>query len=332
MSNTSFDVLGIGNAIVDVIGRCEDAFLEKHNAPKGGMQLLDADQVKAIYNDMGPTIEASGGSAANTIVGISSLGGKTAFIGKVADDEFGKIFSHDIRAAGVAFPSKPVSGKAPTSRSLILVTPDGERTMNTFLGISTDLDDGEVDADTVSSSGIVYLEGYLFDQPEAKAAFRQATTLAKQAGRKVALTLSDGFCVDRHRVEFLELINSGIDILFANETEITALFETDNFEQAIENIPQSVGVAAITQSAKGSVIRAEGQRFQIPAIPPEELVDTTGAGDLYAAGVLYGLAANLGFQTAGELGSMAASEAISHIGARPAVPLRELAIKNGLFK
>lgn len=331
MSDIRFDVVGIGNAIVDIIGRCDDAFLEAHNAPKGGMQLVDAAGIQAIYKDMGPSIEASGGSAANTIVGIASFGGRTAFIGKTADDEFGKIFSHDIKAAGVDFPSIPVVGKAPTSRSLVLVTPDGERTMNTFLGISTDLDDGEVDATTISAASIVYLEGYLFDQHEAKAAFRQAVSLAKASGRQIALSLSDGFCVDRHRADFLDLIKSGIDIVFANEAEITSLYETTEFEEAVSKITKDAKLAALTRGPNGSVIIAEGVRHIIPAALIENVVDTTGAGDLYAAGVLYGLATNLSYDKAGRLGSLAAGEVISHLGARPEVSLADLARQNGLI-
>ncbi len=332
MSEIRFDVVGIGNAIVDIIGRCDDAFLEAHNAPKGGMQLVDAAGIAAIYDDMGPSIEASGGSAANTIVGIASFGARTSFIGKTADDDFGKIFSHDIKAAGVDFPSKPVSGRAPTSRSLVLVTPDGERTMNTFLGISTDLDDGEVDPDTINASSIVYLEGYLFDQHEAKEAFRQAVSLAQASGRQVALSLSDGFCVDRHRAEFLELIKPGVDILFANESEITALYETTDFEVAAEKVSKDTKFAALTRGSQGSVILADGNRHIIPAAPVATVVDTTGAGDLYAAGVLYGLAANLGYETAGRLGSLAAGEVISHLGARPETSLAQLAAESGLIK
>ncbi len=331
MSDIRFDVVGIGNAIVDIIARCDNDFLEKHGAPKGAMQLVDADQINIIYGDMGPGTEASGGSAANTMVGINSFGGNSAYIGKVSDDEFGRIFAHDIKAAGVTFSSKPVANGRPTSRSLVLVTPDGERTMNTFLGISTDLDDGEVDPDLINGSGIVYLEGYLFDQHEAKDAFRQALSLAKKANRQVALSLSDGFCVDRHRTEFLELIKSGVDIVFANEAEITSLYETNSFEDAANRIAADAKFAAITHGAKGSVLISKDERHEIPAFPVKEVVDTTGAGDLYAAGVLYGLAANLNLETAGRLGSLAAAEVISHIGARPEVSLLELAKKEGLI-
>jgi sugar/nucleoside kinase (ribokinase family) len=325
MSEIHYDVVGIGNAIVDIMGRCDDAFLAKHGAPKGHMRLIDDATISALYGAMGPGIEISGGSAANTLVGISSFGGRTGFIGKVADDDFGRIFAHDIKAASVTFETKPVAGKEPTSRSLILVTPDGERTMNTFLGISTNLDQGEIDANLISAAAIIYLEGYLFDRPEAKAAFQQAVKIAKTAGRKVALTLSDSFCVDRHRADFIDLIRDGVDILFANESEITSLYETSDFELAAANAARDAQLAALTRSEKGSVILSEGRRLEIPVEPVQNLVDSTGAGDLYAAGFLYGLSANLGLEAAGQLGSLAASEVISHMGARPNAPLHQLA-------
>lgn len=331
MSDTRYDVIGIGNAIVDIIGRCDDDFLTKHEAPKGHMRLVDANTVSALYSDMGPAVEISGGSAANTLVGVSSFGGKSAFIGKVAGDEFGKIFAHDIRAAGVAFNSKAVDGKDPTSRSLILVTPDGERTMNTFLGISTEIDHGEVDPDAIKASKIVYLEGYLFDRPDAKAAFRQAVKIAREAGRKVALTLSDGFCVDRHRGEFVELIRDGVDILFANEDEIKSLYETDDFEEAARRTLADTDLAALTRSALGSLIISKGERIEIPVDPVEKVEDTTGAGDLYAAGFLYAVASGMDYGTAGRLGSIAAAEIIGHMGARPEVNLAELARTKGVL-
>lgn len=331
MNAKTYDVIGIGNAIVDIIGRCDDAFLEAHGAPKGHMRLIDAPTMDALYKDMGPAVEASGGSAGNTMVGIASFGGTAAFIGKVAADDFGKVFAHDIRAAGVAFSTKPVADRAPTSRSLILVTPDGERTMNTYLGISTDLDDGEVDADEIAKAKIVYLEGYLFDQPQAKTAFRQATAIAARTGTKVALTLSDGFCVDRHRDEFLDLIESGVDILFANESEILSLYQTADFDDAASKVASHTQLAALTRSEKGSIIVHEGASIAIPPERIERLVDSTGAGDLYAAGFLFGLTHDLGLETAGRLGSMAAAEVISHMGARPARPLVQLARERGLL-
>lgn len=331
MSSADYDVVAIGNAIVDIIARCDDTFLSRHGIEKSHMHLVDADRISTLYNDIGQAIEISGGSAANSMVGLSSFGGRAAFIGKVADDEFGKIFGHDIKAAKVHFDSAPAAGAVPTSRSLIAVTPDGERTMNTFLGISTDLDDGEIDPALIESSEITYLEGYLFDRPEAKAAFRQAVTIAKAKGRRVALTLSDSFCVDRHRDEFRTLIKDGIDILFANDSEITALYQTSSFDEAAAAAGSEVEIAAITRSAEGSVIYSNKTATKIPALPVANVVDTTGAGDLYAAGVLFGVATGLDPQKSGALGSLAAAEIISHIGARPETSLAELAQKTGVL-
>ena len=326
MSDIRFDVLGIGNAIVDVIGRCEDGFLERHGTPKGRMRLVDADTVSSLYKAMGPAVEISGGSVANTMVGIASFGGRSAFIGKVAGDEFGRIFAHDIRTARVHFDTAPANSGIPTARSLILVTPDGERTMNTFLGVSPDLNRGEVDPELVRSAAIVYLEGYLFDRPEAKEAFRQAAEIAANAGRKVALTLSDAFCVDRHRDEFLDLIRSRVDILIANESEITSLYQVSTFEEAAGRARTDTQLAALTRSAEGSVIYATDQDpILIPAAPVDAVVDTTGAGDLYAAGFLYGLASGRTLDAAGRLGSLAAAEVIGHLGARPQQSLADLA-------
>ena len=332
MSDIRFDVVGIGNAIVDVFGRCEDDFLTQHGAPKGRMRLVDSETISTLYAAMGPAVEISGGSVANTMVGIASFGGRSGFIGKVAEDEFGRIFAHDIRAARVAFETAPANSGIPTARSLILVTPDGERTMSTFLGVSPYLDHGEVDPGMIRSAGIVYLEGYLFDRPEAKQAFRQAAGIAAEAGRKVALTLSDAFCVDRHRDEFLDLIRSQVDILIANESEITSLYQVPTFEEAARLAQQDTHLAALTRSAQGSVIYANGKApIEIPAVPVDSVVDTTGAGDLYAAGFLYGLATGCDLSTAGRLGSLAAAEVISHIGARPQQNLAELARRRGLI-
>jgi len=326
------DVVGIGNAIVDIIGRCDEAFLARHGRVKGSMQLVDAAAVAKLYDDMGPGVEISGGSGANTIVGVASFGGKAGFIGKTAADQFGQIFGHDIRTAGVTFTTPPAaSGSEPTGRCLVLVTPDGQRTMSTFLGVSPQLGGGEVDAELVASARIVYLEGYLFDRPEAKAAFRQAAGIAAKAGRQVALSLSDAFCVDRHRAEFLELIRSSVDILFANEAEITSLYQTDSFDEAARRASSDTKLAALTRSEKGSVILGGGKSFSVPAAPVAKVVDTTGAGDLYAAGFLYGVATGRDLETAGRLGSLAAAEIISHIGARPEMSLRELARAKGLL-
>ncbi len=332
MNDIRFDVVGIGNAIVDVFGRCDDDFLVQHGAPKGHMRLVDAATIRELYEAMGPAVEISGGSVANTMVGIASLGGRSAFIGKVADDEFGHIFRHDIRAANVHFGTPAANSDIPTARSLILVTPDGERTMNTFLGISPDLNGGEVDPEVIRAAGIVYLEGYLFDRPEAKEAFRQAADIAARAGRKVALTLSDAFCVDRHRDEFLELIKSRIDILIANEGEITSLYQVSTFEEAARLAQADTHFAALTRSARGSVIYTNGQEpIAIPAVPVEAVVDTTGAGDLFAAGFLFGLAADRGLEIAARLGSLAAAEVISHVGARPQQSLADLARAHDLI-
>jgi sugar/nucleoside kinase (ribokinase family) len=327
------DVVGIGNAIVDIIGRCDDGFLAQHGCTKGSMQLVDAAAIAKLYEATGPAVEISGGSVANTMVGIASLGGRAGFIGKTANDDFGKIFAHDIRAAGVTFATRPApKGSEPTGRCLVLVTPDGQRTMSTFLGVSPQLSGGEVDAELIRSARIVYLEGYLFDRPKAKAAFRQAAQIAASAGRQVALSLSDPFCVDRHRREFLDLIRSAIDILFANEAEITSLYQTSSFEEAARRAAADTKLAALTRSEKGSVILGAGKSIRIPVEPVAKVVDTTGAGDLYAAGFLFGLATGRELETAGRLGSLAAAEIISHIGARPEIKLAELARKRGLLE
>ena len=327
------DVVGIGNAIVDIIGRCDDAFLGQHQRTKGSMQLVDRETVAKLYDAMGPAVEISGGSVANTMAGIASFGGKAGFIGKVAQDQFGTVFAHDIRAAGVTFttPAAAAAGSDPTACCLILVTPDGQRTMNTFLGVSPQLGGGEIDAELIRSARIVYLEGYLFDRPEAKSAFRQAAAIAGKAGRQVALSLSDSFCVERHRAEFMSLIHAQVDILFANEAEITSLYQTNSFEEAAKRATADTKLAAITRSEKGSVILGGGTRIDIEAAPVAKVVDTTGAGDLYAAGFLFGVARELGLETAGRLGSLAAAEIISHLGARPEVQLAELGRKHGLL-
>jgi sugar/nucleoside kinase (ribokinase family) len=331
MSAARFDVIGIGNAIVDIIGRCDESYLATIGTAKGSMRLVGADDIKKIYATMGPATEISGGSAANTIAGVASFGGKPAFIGTIADDEFGKIFTHDIRSIGVTFDVTPFANGAPTSRSLILVTPDGERTMNTFLGISTSLSEFQLNLDLIRNSEILYLEGYLFDESQAKQAFRKALQTAKAAGRKVALTLSDGFCVDRHRDEFIELIRSGIDILFANESEIKSLYQTESFDLAAANASKDAKLAVLTRSAKGSVILSESNSIEIAPEPISELVDTTGAGDLYAAAFLFGYSKGYELPICGRLASLAAAEIISHIGARPEISLAELARQKGLI-
>ena len=331
MTETLYDVVAIGNAIVDIVGRCDDGFLAKHGAPKGHMRLVDDVTVQALYAEMGPAVEISGGSAANTVVGVASFGGRAAFIGKVADDDFGRVFAHDIRAAGVIFRTPAATGGAPTARSLILVTPDGQRTMNTFLGVSPELGAGEVDRGLVAAARIVYLEGYLFDRPEAKDAFRQAADIATKAGREVALTLSDGFCVDRHRGEFLDLIRDRVSILFANESEITSLYQTDSFDEAVRRVRSDAKLAVLTRSAAGSVIVTGKTTVRVPAITVPAVVDTTGAGDLYAAGFLFGYTSGRDLETSARLGSLAASEIISHVGARPETSLQALAKHAGLL-
>jgi len=325
------DVVAIGNALVDIIGHCDEAFLARHGRTKGSMQLVDAPTVERLYGAMGPGIEISGGSAANTVAGVASFGGKAGFMGKIAADQLGEVFRHDIRAAGVTFDTRAAGDGEPTGRCLILVTPDGQRTMNTFLGASQHLGNGQVDAALILSARILYLEGYLFDRPDAQAAFREAAEIAARAGRQVALTLSDPFCVDRHRAEFLQLVRKSVDILFANEAEITALYETASFEEAAGHVQADTRLAALTRSEKGSVILASGKAIEIAAAPVDAVVDTTGAGDLYAAGFLFGVARDMPLETAGRLGSLAAAEIISHVGARPQVPLADLARKQGLL-
>jgi sugar/nucleoside kinase (ribokinase family) len=331
MDETRYDVVGIGNAIVDIIGRCDDAFLSKHDLAKGFMRLIDAGEADRLYGLMGPSIERSGGSAANTIAGLASFGGRGAFIGRVADDQFGKVFWHDIRATGVAFDTAIAESGLPTAVCLILVTPDGERTMNTFLGASTELGPAEVDARTIAAAKVTYLEGYLFDKPAAKEAFHAAAAIAAKSGRKTALTLSDPFCVDRHRADFRKLVRDEIDILFANEKEITALYEVNSFDEAVAAARRDCDIAVLTRSEAGSLITTAEQTFEVRAAPVADVVDATGAGDLYAAGFLFGFTRGLKLIDCGRLGSLAAAEVISHIGARPEKPLAALARDNGLI-
>ena len=334
MSHTPYDVIGIGNAIVDVLARCEDSFLQDNKLAKGHMRLIDTAQADALYEIMGPAIEVSGGSAANSMAGLASFGGSCAFIGKVADDHLGEVFGHDLRAAGVTYQTRAAGepGRPPTARCMILVTPDGERTMNTYLGTSVELGVGELDAQMIKDSRITYLEGYLFDPQDAKEAFVEAARIAGDAGRKVALSLSDGFCVDRHRATFRALISSGVDILFANEDELLSLYETLDFDEACASVRTECELVAVTRGALGSVIITPQERILVPAEPVTEVVDTTGAGDLYAAGFLYGYAKDFELAKCGRLAALAASEIISHMGARPEHNLRELAIEKGLLK
>ena len=330
MQETRYDVVGIGNAIVDIIGRCDDGFLSKHDLAKGFMRLIEAEEADRLYGLMGPSIERSGGSAANTVAGLASFGGRAAFIGRVADDQFGKVFWHDIRAAGVSFETPPATSGLPTAACLILVTPDGERTMNTFLGASTELSAAEVDAGLIAASKVTYLEGYLFDKPAAKEAFYAASAIAAKSGRKTALTLSDAFCVDRHRTDFRKLVKNGVDVLFANEKEITALYEVNSFDEAVTAVRGECEIAVLTRSEAGSIIVTDKETVQVRPQRVEKVVDATGAGDLYAAGFLYGYTRNLKLSDCGRLASLAASEIISHIGARPERPLSAIAKQEGL--
>lgn len=331
MSAPRYDVLGIGNAIVDVIARTEDDFLVAHGMHKGGMALIDEARAGKIYDAMGPATESSGGSAANTIVGVASFGGRAAFVGKVKDDELGKAFAHDIRAARVAFDVKPASDGPSTARCYIMVTPDGERTMNTYLGAAQDLKPSDIDEAAVAAAAVVYLEGYLWDPPRAKEAFVKAAEIAHRAGRRVALTLSDSFCVDRYRAEFLELIRKGtVDIVFANEHELHSLYETADFDSGVKALRGDAKLAVVTRSEKGCVVVTRDGVEAVQAMPIDKVVDVTGAGDLFAAGFLVGHSHGKDHRTAARLGALAAAEVIQHIGARPAVSLKALAAENGL--
>jgi sugar/nucleoside kinase (ribokinase family) len=318
------DVVALGSAIVDVIASTDDDTLEMHGLAKGTMALVDAARAEDLYAGMGPAVEVSGGSAANTMAGVASFGGAAGFIGKVRDDQLGQVFAHDIRSIGVHYDTAPATAGEPTARCLVLVTPDGERTMNTFLGAATGLTAGDVDPAMVQRAAVTYLEGYLWDPPEAIDALRRAIAVAHEAERLVAFTLSDPFCVDRHRQEFLDLIARDVDVLFANEVEILSLFQVDDVKEALERVRDLCDVAAVTRSEHGSVVVSGAETVAVPAVPVERVVDTTGAGDLYAAGFLFGLARGESRQRCAELGSLAAAEVISHVGARPQVPLASL--------
>jgi len=324
----TYDVAAIGNAIVDVIAPASDAFITAQGLDKGAMMLVDEDRSAELYGRMAPGVEASGGSAGNTIAGVASFGGRAAYIGKVAKDQLGDVFVHDMRAIGARFDVPPLVGGPASGKCLINVTPDGQRTMCTFLGASTELTPDDVQADIIESAKIVYLEGYLFDPNEARRAFAKAAGLARAAGRMIAITLSDSFVVERHRAALMEFIEGQVDLVFANEAEITALFQTD-LAASLEAIRSRVKVAAVTRSEKGSVIVA-GETFAVAAEPVEKVVDTTGAGDQYAAGFLFGLAGGRPLNVCGRLGSLAAAEVISHYGPRPQVSLKDLAAAKGL--
>ena len=331
MAATRYDVLGIGNAIVDVLARTDDDFLVQQKMPKGSMSLIDEARAKSIYEAMGPATKASGGSAANTIAGVASLGGRAAFVGKVKDDELGKAFTHDIRAIGVAFDTPPAKDGPTSASCYILVTPDGERTMNTYLGAAQNLSPNDVKEDDVAAASITYLEGYLWDPKDAKEAFRKAAKIAHGAGRTVALTLSDSFCVDRYRAEFVDLIKFGtVDLLFANEHELKSLYETGEFETALESLRRDAKLGVVTRSEKGAVVVGAGKTETVPVFPVERVIDATGAGDLFAAGFLHGYAKGLPHADSARLGALAAAEVISHMGARPQRRLADLAKENGL--
>ena len=325
-----YDVAAIGNAIVDVIATADDAFLAAEGLDKGAMMLIDEARGRDLYSRMSPGIETSGGSAGNTIAGVASFGGRAAYLGKVAPDQLGDVFAHDMRAIGAHFDTPPLVGGPATARCLINVTPDGERTMCTFLGASTEFAADDVDPKIVEAAKIVYLEGYLFDAPAARRAFAKAAGLARASGRQIAMTLSDGFVVERHREGLLAFLETQVDLVFANHTEAMALFQTDSFDTAMEGFRNKVKMAAVTRGAEGSVIVRGGETISVEAFPVAKVVDTSGAGDQYAAGFMFGLAKDRSLKVCGQLGSLAASEVISHYGSRPQVHLRDLAAQQGL--
>ena len=323
-ASARYDVVGIGNAIVDVLVRAEESFLADHGLTKGAMTLIDAGQAERLYAAMGPARECSGGSAANTIAALASIGAPCAFVGKVRDDQLGQVFAHDIRALGVGFDTALAPRGAPTARCLIFVTPDAQRTMQTYLGASVGLGAEDIDPRRIAEAKITYLEGYLWDPPAAKEAFRKAARAAADAGRLVALSLSDPFCVERHRAEFRELVEGHVDLLFANEEEIKSLYQVATFDAALQKVRGHCQVAALTRSAKGAVIVAGAEVHVIDAEPLVQVVDTTGAGDAFAAGFLYGFTHDFDLARSGLAGALAAAEAIGHVGARPEKPLKRL--------
>jgi len=330
MTARPLDVVGIGNAIVDVLAQSDDAFLAAKGLAKGSMTLIEADAADRLYGAMSAGVECSGGSAANTMVGVASLGGRAAFLGKIKNDQLGEVFAHDIRAVGVEFTTPPTTRGAGTARCLILVTPDGQRTMATYLGAAVEFSEADVVSGTISSAAYVYMEGYLFDKPSAKAAFRKAVDLAHESDGKVALTLSDSFCVDRHRDDFLALIDRGVDVLFANEAEIKALYRVKTFDEALQRVRGRDLIVALTRSEAGSVIVKGEEVHVVEATKVPRLVDTTGAGDLYAAGFLFGLARGRSLAAAARLGGLCAAEVIGHFGARPQTNLAKLAAGAGI--
>ncbi len=325
MTGPRLDVLALGNAIVDVIATADDSFLTAEGLPKGSMRLIDAEEAARLYDHMGPAREISGGSAANTVAGIAMLGGQAGFIGQVANDQLGEVFAHDIRSIGVEFTTPPREGDVPTARCLILVTPDAQRTMNTFLGAAQYLPPAALDEQQVRDAAILYLEGYLWDPEEPRRAMERAIGIAHAAGRKVAFTLSDAFCISRHRDGFNRLIDDRkIDILFANEVEIMSLTGLDDFDAAIDAVSARLELLVVTRSEKGALAVEQGRRVSVPAEPVERVVDTTGAGDLFAAGFLFGHARGRSNEESLRLGAIAAAEVISHYGARPEADLKAL--------
>lgn len=324
VADKSLQLIGIGNAIVDVLSRADDGFIEKHDVARGGMTLIDADKAGSLYDAMGPGVEVSGGSVANATAGFAALGGKAGFIGKVKDDQLGQVFAHDLRSAGVAFSTPFAKDGDPTARCLVLVSPDGQRSMATYLGATQNLSEEDIDPDFIASAEIVYLEGYLWDPPKAKKAFRKAMDAAKATGTKVAFTLSDSMCVDRYRDEFRRLIEDDIDILFANEAELKSLYETSDFDEALQSLRPKLEAAAVTRSEKGSVVIRDGEIHVVEAEPIDRVVDATGAGDLYSAGFLYGYANGHSAREMGRIASICAAEIISHYGARPEADLQAL--------
>ncbi len=319
------DVLAIGNALVDVIATAPPSFLADNAIPKGSMRLIGADDAERLYGLLGAdTREVSGGSAANTVAGIAAMGGTPMFVGRVADDQLGAIFAHDIRAAGVGFATAPVADGPPTGRCLIVVTPDGDRTMSTYLGACQDLSVADIDQAAVEASAVLYLEGYLWDPAAPRAAMKKAIEIARGAGRKVAFTLSDVFCVEGHRDDFLSLLGSHVDVMFGNEHEVCALYQTKNLDAAMAELGKHACVAVVTRSGNGAVVLSEGARHVVPAYPPAQVLDTTGAGDLFAAGFLSGLVAGRSLPDCARQGAIAAAEIIAHYGARPERDLRAL--------
>ena len=331
MTHSKFDVLTIGNAIVDVLAKVDDSFVAAENLVKGSMNLIDEARAEQLYAAMGTATVISGGSAGNTAAGVASFGGSAAYFGKVKNDKLGRIYRSDMQAQGVHFESIAATDGPATARSFILVTPDAERTMNTYLGACVNLNVADVDAGIVQAAAVTYMEGYLWDKPEAKEAFRAAAQISRAAGRLTSITLSDSFCVERHRDSFLDLIRNHIDIVFANESEIKSLYKTQNFDGAVTAIRKDCPMAALTRSEKGSMIVRGNETVTVKASPVKQVIDVTGAGDLYAAGFLFGHTRGLSLQRCAELASLAASEIISHTGARPLVNLKQHAIAAGLL-